>query len=332
MKLPEQEARHFIKLYSVLIGWCSGRLDPKGKVRNVQAFLDVEVADKADARDRMLDNPEIIDEFLSENRHKLGADDLTLIGAWRTFVRGDMVVERDLKKHTVILKWNEDPIAYAVLSLTDEVVDLLPLPPPMLVEAVLLPWKGAIVCDGIVRCQSVHLGAGIRRSLKVAYREAKARGIVTTLEAEQKPGPKKNRPASKKSARKGSTMRNKKAAQPGEAFVGKWRIVEMDAFDEDYFEMEGPAFIEIEKARTGRFNFGLVSGEMDCQFSTDGDAPLMEFSWDGNDEHHPVMGRGRAVVGDDGRMRGRIFTHHADDTGFVAERVSAKGKTRRRSR
>jgi hypothetical protein len=133
------------------------------------------------------------------------------------------------------------------------------------------------------------------------------------------------------SARKGSTAR-KKAAQPATAFVGKWRIVEMDAFDEDYFEMEGPAYIEIEKARVGRFHFGLISGEMDCQFSTDGDAPLMEFSWDGNDEHHPVMGRGRAVVGDDGKMRGRIYTHHADDTGFVAEKVRAKGKRKRRSR
>jgi len=99
-----------------------------------------------------------------------------------------------------------------------------------------------------------------------------------------------------------------------------------------YFEMEGPAHVEIDEKRTGRLNFGLVSGEMDCRISTEGDVAVAEFSWAGSDEHHPVMGRGRAVIGDDGKMRGRIFMHHADGTGFVAERLGAAGKRKRRSR
>jgi len=83
-----------------MIGWCSGRLEPKGTIRDVQAFLEVEMADKADARDTVLDNATVIDEFVSENRHNLGTDDLARIGAWKGFVRGDLVVERDLKRHT----------------------------------------------------------------------------------------------------------------------------------------------------------------------------------------------------------------------------------------
>ncbi len=331
MRLPQHEAERFIALYSAMLGWCSGRLDPEGKVRDVQGFAEVELAHKADARDMVLDNANVIDEFLSENPHNLGADDLARIGAWKNFVRGDLVVERDLKRHTVFLDWRDDPIVYAVLSLTEEVVDLLPMPPPMLVEAVLLPWKGTIVCDGLVRFQMVHFGPGIRKSLKDAYREAKAKGIVKSLEA----GDELSLPtklASKKSARKGSTARKDRTPDPGKAFIGKWRIVEMDTFDEDYFEMEGPAHIEFDKQRTGRFHFGLLSGEMDCRFSAEGGAPVVEFSWDGNDEHHPVMGRGLTMIGDDGKMRGRIFIHHADDTGFVAEKVGARGKGKRKSR
>lgn len=56
MRLPEQEAKRFIALYSAMIGWCYARLDPKGKVRDVQAFLEVEMADKAEGRDIVLDN------------------------------------------------------------------------------------------------------------------------------------------------------------------------------------------------------------------------------------------------------------------------------------
>ena len=32
MRLPERESRHFIELYSALIGWCAGRIDPNGKI------------------------------------------------------------------------------------------------------------------------------------------------------------------------------------------------------------------------------------------------------------------------------------------------------------
>lgn len=297
-----------------MIGWCSGRLDPKGKVRDVQAFLQVEVGDKAEARDLVLDNPTVIDDFLAENPHVLAADELARIGAWKKFVRGELVVERDLKRHTVFLDCKE-PIAYAVLSLTDEVVDILPMQPPMLVEAVLLPWKGAIVCDGMVRFRPVHLGAGIRESLKATYSAAKAKGIVTSLEPRHEPSSR----GSKKTRRSSSTSRTK-APDPGKAFGGKWRIVEMDVFDGDGFEMEGPAHVEFDEKGRGRFNFGLVSGEMDCRFSTEGDALLADFSWDGHDEHHPAMGRGRAVI-DGGKMRGRTFVHNADETGFVAEKV-----------
>jgi hypothetical protein len=77
MKLPEPDAKRFIALYSASIAWCAGRLDPKGKVRNVQEFLEVDFSAKADARDRMLDEPRVIDEFVRVNPHDLGSDDDT---------------------------------------------------------------------------------------------------------------------------------------------------------------------------------------------------------------------------------------------------------------
>ena len=42
----------------------------------------------------------------------------------------------------------------------------------------------------------------------------------------------------------------------------------------------------------------------------------MEFSWEGNDECHPASGRGWAVLEEDGSLRGRIFFHLGDDSGF----------------
>jgi hypothetical protein len=42
-------------------------------------------------------------------------------------------------------------------------------------------------------------------------------------------------------------------------FKGKWNIVKMEMWDEDYINMEGPAYIEIREDNSGKFMFGLVN-------------------------------------------------------------------------
>jgi len=46
----------------------------------------------------------------------------------------------------------------------------------------------------------------------------------------------------------------------------------------------------------------------------------VEFTWEGNDECDPASGRGWAVLEEDGSLRGRIFFHHGNDSGFTAVR------------
>ena len=81
--------------------------------------------------------------------------------------------------------------AYGVLGLTDDFVDILPQPLPALVRAVLLPWKGRIVCDGLIGTFNVVFGPGIRARLRDTYRYAKAEGIITSLEPGWRPPPPK---------------------------------------------------------------------------------------------------------------------------------------------
>lgn len=48
-------------------------------------------------------------------------------------------------------------------------------------------------------------------------------------------------------------------------FIGKWIIVEMEAWDQDFVNMEVPGHFTFRKDGTGQFQFGLVQGEMDCR-------------------------------------------------------------------
>jgi hypothetical protein len=106
---------------------------------------------------------------------------------WSLFKQGDFFVVRDMRKYTVFLPANDSTKAYGVLGLTDEIADMLPPTLPVLIKGVLLPWKGQIIWDGLFTIYSLSFGSGIRNSLQESYRQAKAAGIITSLDPDWKP-------------------------------------------------------------------------------------------------------------------------------------------------
>ena len=115
-----------------------------------------------------------------------------------------------------------------------------------------------------------------------------------------------------------STRAMKAAIKP---FIGKWRIVEMEEWDREYFDMEVPGHFTFRKDGTGHFRFGLVQGEMDCRAKHVAGKARIEFSWYGSDELDTALGRGWAWI-DNEELRGRIFFHRGDDSAFRAVRSS----------
>lgn len=104
-------------------------------------------------------------------------------------------------------------------------------------------------------------------------------------------------------------------------FVGKWSIVEMEAWDQEYIDMEVPGHFTFNKDGTGHFQFGLVQGEMDCRSENKEGKAKIEFSWEGQEELDPASGRGWAVIENE-ELKGRIFFHQGDDSAFRAKRSS----------
>ena len=92
----------------------------------------------------------------------------------------------------------------------------------------------------------------------------------------------------------------------------------MDSWDRDAIELLGPAFIEFNPDRTGRFRFIAVEGNLDCRDADREGCPSVEFTWEGQDEGDPATGRGWAALETNGSLRGRIYFHAGDDSGFRA--------------
>ena len=107
--------------------------------------------------------------------------------------------------------------------------------------------------------------------------------------------------------------------KPKSPFTGRWRIVSMSAWDQDFIDEEEEGYFEFDGKGGGEFHFGYVHGQMGCKLTTRDGEPAVEWTWDGNDEMDPAQGRGWAVVRGD-ELHGMIFFHQGDGSDFVARK------------
>ena len=99
---------------------------------------------------------------------------------------------------------------------------------------------------------------------------------------------------------------------------GKWRIVEMPDFGDDYPDMVEAAYILFEADGSGEFAFGCSTGHIWAASTTK--ATIIDFSWSGSDEMDEVNGDGSAELQPDGSLKGEICYDHGDEYTFIARR------------
>ncbi len=107
------------------------------------------------------------------------------------------------------------------------------------------------------------------------------------------------------------------------SFVGCWRIVEMEQWDQEFVDLVSPGHITFTGDGRGELHFGAVDVSLDWQ--VDGKGNRVDFSFEGFEEGDEVSGRGWAEV-NGRRLTGSIAFHQGDESGFVAEKA---GKAQR---
>ena len=80
------------------------------------------------------------------------------------------------------------------------------------------------------------------------------------------------------------------------AFAGRWRIVEMDVWDNDFLDLVEEAHLTFKGAADGEIAFGALKGFLDVRYGARDGSACAEFSWEGHDENDPACGRGWVVV------------------------------------
>ncbi len=184
MKLSKQDADLYFELMWSLQFFVNQKLGLLPGITAVSAYRKLPQEEKIKVRDALYAKPELIDEYVKENPDRFPAENLAIVSQWRNFVRGKFYIERYLKKYAVFI--GEDTV-YGVLGLHDGLEEIIHKSYlPMYVQAVLLPFKGQVIYDGLLQTYSVFFGRNITAELKETYLGAKQRGeIVTSFEEEK---------------------------------------------------------------------------------------------------------------------------------------------------
>jgi len=184
MRLSDEDANLFFKLMWGLQFYVNEQRQILPHVKSVEEYGPASSLDKVQVRDALWENPDLIDTYVKENPNGLSEEELAIVLKWKGFVPDTFQIFRQLKEHAIFI--GEHAEVYGVVGLTDGLEEVLyGQPLPIMAQAVLLPFKGKVIYDGLLKPYSISFGSGIRSSLKEQYLAAKQQGrIIKTLEPE----------------------------------------------------------------------------------------------------------------------------------------------------
>jgi len=202
MTLTQQEITQFYKLWCALIWGIN-------ETKNIVPKFEKPVYGKPMAqapfiaiRAELWENPGWIDEFISNNEFgDLTEIDLGILADWRkNFVKDRFVIMKHLKKYAILMTMEEDAVLYGVCGISNPLSESVPYSLPVMVEAVLLPFKDKIIYDSFIVPYSVSFGKGMRNSFKQAFDTAKEKvGIIENMNIPPEPvAPPKKKPKAPK--------------------------------------------------------------------------------------------------------------------------------------
>jgi len=183
MILTPEETALYYKVYWALLAHTNRHLNIIPDITAPDEMFLLSSSEKMEVRDALYEHPDLLEGFVAKNPDDLPPDELAIVASWRHRVGGDFYIVRYLKRYTVFMSTTEPEHLYGVLGLNDPIEEIFGgRSLPVWVKAVLLPFKGKIIYDGLLRGYNVYFGGGIRSSTKETYNRLKRReGIIEQL-------------------------------------------------------------------------------------------------------------------------------------------------------
>jgi len=169
MRLERSDAELFYQLWFPLLDFVNGKYRVCPETETIKQGRGVDSRDAKEIADYLWSHTEIIEEYLSAT--KLSKEYAEIVAGWKRCKPGRYILERHLKAGSVFIS-AEDGAVYMVKGLFSTWAEMLG-ENPVLLDAVLIPFRDSIISDGLVAPYSVCFGKGAREAFKEAYMNAK---------------------------------------------------------------------------------------------------------------------------------------------------------------
>lgn len=186
--IPEEKDL-FYRLYFDLLYWVNKKQKIVRGFHHLQDPGGIDPDMSLQIRDQLFDHPEWIDDFMhAHHTHNTDytEEELDIFLSWRSgAIKGSFYVMKHLKKYSVFMtEGKEDTVRlYGITGLSQPFSDLADQSQlPLMIKAVILPFKGRVIFDGLFLSYPIRLGPGIRSELNRLYSLAKTRyGVIEHL-------------------------------------------------------------------------------------------------------------------------------------------------------
>ena len=176
MILERKDTDLFYSLWFPLLNFANSRYQICPEIGAIEFGKSVDMRDAKTIANYIWGHTEVIDEYLSEAAHP--AEHCEIVTGWKKCRPGKYIPERHLKKGSVFISADTAQV-YMVLGLYstwEEMFGYRPL--PVMLEAVLLPFRDKIITDGLVIPYNIVFGRGAAADFKDVYMDAKKNGKI----------------------------------------------------------------------------------------------------------------------------------------------------------
>ena len=174
MRLEQSDAELFYQLWFPLLDFVNRKYHVCPETGTIDPDQGVDPCDAKKIADYLWSHTGVIEEYLAAA--ELPNEYAQIVAGWKQCKPGRFILERHLKKGPVFLS-AEDGAVYMVKGLFSTWEEMLG-ESPVLLDAVLIPFRGSIISDGLVVPYRICFGKGARDDFKEAYMTAKRTGAI----------------------------------------------------------------------------------------------------------------------------------------------------------
>ena len=169
MRLENSDVELFYRLWFLLLDFVNRKYHVCPKTEIIDMEQGVDPQDAKVIADYLWSHTGVIEEYLAAA--ELPEEHAQIVAGWKRCKPGRYILERHLKKGSVFIS-AEDGTVYMVKGLCSTWEEMIG-DAPVLLDAVLVPFRDSIISDGLVVPYQIYFGKGARADFKEVYMTAK---------------------------------------------------------------------------------------------------------------------------------------------------------------